>query len=82
MTAKTIIHVNSHTIRRNHKTGERKPPITVRQGRRGKPRYAHEIAFDGWRVVYRPDKPLPCGAVVWIEADAPRGAYQAYQVLE
>ena len=31
---------------------------------------ATEIAIDGKaRVVYSPDKPLPCGAVVWIETD-------------
>ena len=28
-----IVHVNQHVMRRNFKTGEREPPITVRRGR-------------------------------------------------
>jgi len=30
--------------------------------------YAHEVEIDGpSRIVYSPDKPLSCGAKVWIE---------------
>ena len=34
-------------------------------------RYAHAVQIDGpCRVVYSPDKPLSCGAKVWIETDS------------
>lgn len=65
---KTIVHVNQHVIRRNARTGEKSPPISVRKGRHGPVRYVNSIGFDGpaW-LVHSPDKPLPCGARVWIE---------------
>jgi len=68
---KTIIHVNQHVIRKNikHKTDE--PCLTVKTYKDN--RYAHEAIIrdnDGnevARVVYRPHKPLSCGARCWIE---------------
>jgi hypothetical protein len=64
--AKTIVHVNQHVIRRNNKTGEREPVLTVKH--RGDNNYYHEVLIDGpCKVIYRPDKPLSCGARVWIE---------------
>lgn len=66
---KTVIHVNQHVIKRNAKTGEREPPLTVKTYRSN--RKAVEVMVDGpCRVVYRPDDPLPCGAKVWIETEA------------
>lgn len=66
---KTVIHVNQHKIRSNKQTGDREPVITVKTYRDN--RYGHEVQILGpARVVYRPDKPLPCGAKVWIETDA------------
>jgi len=65
----TIIHVNTHVIRKNRKTGERKPPIAVRPSRTGKATYHTEFRFPGGRAVYSPGCGLPCGAVVWIELD-------------
>jgi len=65
----TRIHVNQHVIRRNHKTGEREPVLTVKRGRQNT--YAHEVEILGpSKVVYSPDKPLSCGAKVWIETEA------------
>ena len=62
----TRIHVNQHVIRRNRKTGEREPVLTVKSARGNQ--YAHEVAISGpSKVIYSPDKPLPCGATVWIE---------------
>lgn len=64
------IHVNSHRIRANAKNGTDDPVVTVRQGSRiiG---YAHEVTIHGpSAVVYRPDKPLSCGAKVWIETES------------
>jgi hypothetical protein len=66
---KTIVHVNQHVIRRNAKTGEREPVLTVKTYKANT--YAHEVAIDGpCRIVYSPDQPLPCGARVWIETEA------------
>ena len=66
---KSIIHVNNHVIKRNAKTGEREPTLTVKQGRNNT--YAHSVEILGpSRVVYSPDKPLNCGAKVWIETTA------------
>ena len=63
---KTIIHVNQHVVRKNGKTGECNPVLTVKTYKRNT--YAHEVAIDGpSRVIYSPDKPLSCGAKVWIE---------------
>ena len=63
---KTIIHVNQHIIKKNRKTGERAPVLTVKTYKSNT--YASEVEVVGpCRVVYRPDKPLSCGATVWIE---------------
>ena len=64
------IHINQHIIRRNSKTGERKPVITCKTYKTND--YAHEVEIDGpCKVIYSPDNPLPCGAKVWIETHAP-----------
>jgi len=66
---KTIIQVNQHVVRKNGKTGERNPVLTVKTYKDNK--YAHEVEIDGpSRIVYSPDKPLSCGAKVWIETEA------------
>ena len=62
----TRVHVNQHAIARNRKTGSRDPVITVKNSRSNT--YAHEVEIKGpCKVVYQPDKPLACGARVWIE---------------
>ncbi len=66
---KTIIHVNQHVIKANAKSGERNPVLTVKTYKSNV--YAHEVVIDGpSKVVYSPDKPLSCGAKVWIETHA------------
>lgn len=66
---KKIIHVNQHRIRSNAKTGAREPVLTVKTYRDNV--YAHEVVIDGpCKIVYSPDKPLSCGAKVWIETNA------------
>jgi CO dehydrogenase/acetyl-CoA synthase beta subunit len=66
---KTIIHVNQHAVKRNAKTGGDEPVITVKTYKSNT--YAHSVAIDGpSRVIYSPDKPLSCGAKVWIETHA------------
>jgi hypothetical protein len=66
---KTIIHVNQHVIKANAKNGTSDPVLTVKTYKEN--RYAHEVDIKGpSRIVYSPDKPLSCGAKVWIETDA------------
>ena len=63
---KTIIHVNAHVIKSNRKNGVEDPVLTVKTYKEN--RYAHEVDIKGdSKVVYSPDKPLSCGAHVWIE---------------
>ena len=67
---KTIIHVNQHNIKANAK-GDNKPVLTCKTYNSNE--YANEAIIyvqDGLfaaRVIYSPDKPLSCGAKVWIE---------------
>ena len=66
---KTIIHVNQHVIRANAQTGADEPVLTVKTYKSND--YAHEVEISGpSRIVYSPDKPLSCGAKVWIETEA------------
>ena len=63
---KTIVHVNQHNVRHNSKTGDTLPVLTVKTYKSNT--YAHEVAIKGEsKVVYSPDKPLSCGARVWVE---------------
>ena len=63
---KTIVHVNQHKINANHKTGKCDPVLTVKTYKENT--YANSVFISGpCRVVYSPDKPLSCGARVWIE---------------
>ena len=68
---KTIIHVNQHVIRANSKTGDRNPVLTCKTYKSND--YAKRVEILGndgevtATVVYSPDKPLSCGAKVWIE---------------
>lgn len=65
---KTIVHVNQHKIRANAKHGTDDPVLTVKCGRTNV--YAHEVEIAGpAKVKYSPDRPLSCGARVWIETE-------------
>jgi hypothetical protein len=66
---KTIIHVNQHVVKANAKTGERNPVLTVKTYKTNT--YANRVEVKGESViVYSPDKPLSCGAKVWLETEA------------
>lgn len=65
------VHVNMHAIRRNKKRergdleGEIEPVITVKHGKNNT--YGFEVDMpDGCSVIYRPEKPLSCGATLWV----------------
>lgn len=68
---KKWIHINQHVIKSNRKTGAREPVITCKTYDTND--YGHEVIIydkDGnevARVIYSPDKPLSCGAHVWLE---------------
>ncbi|MGF1489289.1 MAG: hypothetical protein ACFBSE_19550 [Prochloraceae cyanobacterium] len=64
--AKTILHVNRNTIDYNRRHNLQKEVISIKK--RKSNTYAKEVRIPGEAiVVYRPDRPLPCGAVLWIE---------------
>jgi hypothetical protein len=66
---KTIIHVNQHVIKSNRKDGVLEPVLTVKTYKSNT--YAHEVVVHGpSKVVYSPEKPLSCGAHVWMETEA------------
>lgn len=65
----TRIHVNQFHIRNNKKTGSREPVITCKTYKSND--YAHEVHIEGpCKIIYSPDKPLACGARVWIETNS------------
>lgn len=70
MTLKRI-HINQHVIRSNRTSGAREPVITVKDHRSNSYGSRVDILDAAGQpvatVVYSPDKPLSCGATVWIE---------------
>lgn len=67
----TKIHVNQHNIRANNK-GEDLPVITVKDYKQNRKANGARILYNGEciaRIVYSPNKPLACGAKVWIETE-------------
>jgi hypothetical protein len=66
---KTRIHVNQHIIKANRVNNENNPVLSVMTYKGTQ--HAHEVVIDGpSRLVYSPDKPLSCGARVWLETEA------------
>jgi len=68
----TKIHVNQHNIRANAK-GADLPVLTVKDYKENR-KVNHVQILDSVgnvvaTVVYSPDKPLSCGAKVWIETE-------------
>lgn len=68
---KTIIHVNQHKLKANTKNKTCEPVLTVKTHRSN--RYGHEAIIrdkngcEVAKIIYRPHKPLSCGARCWIE---------------
>lgn len=66
---RTIVHVNQHHVRSNATKGTDLPVLTVKTYKSN--RYAYEVDIKGpSKLVYSPDKPLSCGARVWLETEA------------
>ena len=70
---KKIIHINQHVIRSNSKNNTNDPVITCKTYKANS--YAHNVRIKDKdnntvaKIVYSPDKPLSCGAKVWIETE-------------
>lgn len=69
---KTRIHVNQHNIKANAKDGGDRPVITAKTYKSNSKGQTAMI-MDGDRIVakivYRPAKPLSCGAKCWVETE-------------
>jgi hypothetical protein len=76
------IHVNQHHIRHNKKHPSRaKPVLTVKTYKSNT--YTDEVEIGGpSRVVYSPEKPLSCGARVWIECEHEDLNYEEAKTVE
>ena len=66
---KTIVHVNQHVIKANRKNNKNDPVLTVKNYKNNI--YGHNVKLGKCEIIYRPDKPLSCGAHVWIETHDP-----------
>lgn len=72
---KILIHVNQHIIKANRKNpdGPLAPPLTVKTPSASTNAYEaiikDERGREVARVVYRPNRPLSCGAHVWVETN-------------
>ena len=67
---KTIIHVNQHNIKKNNKLSMKRKVkvLTVKTYKSNT--YCNEVEILGnSKVIYSPNKPLSCGAKVWIETN-------------
>lgn len=70
------IHVNKQKIAQNRKNGTNMPVITCKTYKQNE--YGNEVIFfEEGRVVYRPHKPLSCGARLWIETNGPVMVFDA-----
>lgn len=67
---RTRILINRHKVKANAKHGTDEPVLSVKTYKGTQ--YGHEVDVKGpSRLVYRPDKPLSCGARVWIVTESP-----------
>ena len=73
-TAEELLESNRETIASmleglGLKHGTKDPVITVKTSKSNQ--YGHEVIIHGMaKVIYSPDKPLSCGAKVWIETES------------
>jgi hypothetical protein len=66
---KKRIHINQHNIKANAKHGSSLPVMSVKTYK-GNTK-CNVVEIEGpCRIVYSPDKPLSCGAKVWIETNS------------
>lgn len=67
------IHVNQHIIKSNKKNNKTDPVLTIKTYNSNTLANQIKILDDSGKiivkVIYRPNKPLSCGAHVWIETE-------------
>jgi len=66
---KHIVHVNQHKIKANRKDGGNRPVLTCKTYKSNEYTNQAIVRHKGevvGRFVYRPNKPLACGAHVWV----------------
>jgi hypothetical protein len=63
------LHVDQHVIRSNRSSGGDDPPVTV-QLSTGSLKCSHAIIHGKSELIYSPEKPLACGARLWVETRA------------
>ena len=77
---KKRIHVNQHKIKANKKHGTKDPVITVKTYKSNT--YCFEVDIKGpCKDIYSHDKPLSCGARVWIETESEVECYDMANLL-
>lgn len=66
-----FLHFNSHVHRKNKTDNGKRKALVCRKTKSAKSVKCDEIRLQNvtGRLVYRPDRPLQCGAVAWIEVD-------------
>ena len=78
-----IIHINKNIIQSNAKHGTSNPICRVEDTlQAGVVDYCMEVVIHGpSQLVYRPSKPRPCGAKLWIETMGPIEMIEKVQQL-
>ena len=74
------IHVNQHNVRKNANGGN-EPVLTVKTSKDNIKGNAVHI-YGPSAVIYSPDKPLSCGAKVWIQTTAEVEVFNEYKVAD
>lgn len=71
---KNIIHVAQDAIRKNMKEGSYDPPLIIRNYKGATRHHTLDLVLTDGTVIgsfhYSPDKPLSCGARVWLTLDS------------
>jgi len=70
MPLKTIIHIDQHALRKNRKENRRDPVVTVKTSKRNLRGTSIRIG-PNTTLIYSPDKPLKCGATIWLSTTEP-----------
>jgi len=64
------IHVNQHNVRHNKKNPDDSKPIFTVKHTKGNEKGNAVHIYGPSALVYEPEKPLDCGAHVWIQTTA------------
>jgi hypothetical protein len=65
----TRLHVNRHVLAANRRHGRNDPAVSLQQ--RGRSTRCRRVRIEGPSEVIHADKPLSCGARVYVQTTAP-----------